>query len=314
MRSFQVIGIGACAVDYLGIVPEFPRPDTKNQMKRFIRQGGGPVATALVALARLGASVSYFGKLGSDELSTFVLDDFVREGVDIGDVIKEEGAGPYFAFIVVDEKSGNRTIWWTDEEVPPIKPGEIKEEVIAKAKYLLIDEYQFETALRASQFARQSGVKVVLDAETPDKCGMDELIRMVDFLIVPHEFASGFTGDDDLESSAKALLDLGPGAVVITLGAEGSFCKTAGESFRQAAFQVKAVDTTGCGDVFHGSFIYGLLQNWSLKVVTEFASAVAALNCRKLGGRAAAPTQQEVRDFLLKTGSMKIKEAIEVQK
>ena len=63
-KPFDVIGIGACAVDYLGIVPEFPEPDTKNQMKKFTRQGGGPVSTALVALARLGASVSYFGKLG----------------------------------------------------------------------------------------------------------------------------------------------------------------------------------------------------------------------------------------------------------
>ena len=63
--AFDVIGIGACAVDFLGIVSEFPRPDTKNQMRRLIRQGGGPVATALVALSRLGASVSYLGKLGT---------------------------------------------------------------------------------------------------------------------------------------------------------------------------------------------------------------------------------------------------------
>ena len=306
-KTFDVIGIGACAVDYLGIVPKFPEPDTKNEMKRFIRQGGGPVSTALVALARLGASVSYFGKLGNDELSHFALDDFLKEGVDISHVIKEEGAGPTFAFIIVDEKSGKRTIWWTNEEVSQIEPGKIKKELIAKARYLLIDEYHFPAALKASQVARQAGVQVVLDAETPGKPGMDKLIQTVDFLIVPREFASGFTGNKDLESSAKALLNSGPSVVVITLGAEGSFCKTEGESFHQPAFQVNAVDTTGCGDVFHGGFVYGLLQNWPLKAVTEFASSVAALNCRALGGRVAAPTLNEVEKFLLNRSSVKLK-------
>ena len=307
-KPFDVIGIGACAVDYLGIVSEFPEPDTKNQMKSFIRQGGGPVSTALVALARLGASVSYFGKLGDDELSRFALDDFIKEGVDISHVIKEESAGPTFAFIIVDEKSGKRTIWWTNEEVSQIKPGEVKKKLIAKAAYLLIDEYQFPAALKASQVARQAGVQVILDAETPGKPGMDKLIQTVDFLIVPREFACGFTGNKDLESSAKALLNSGPRVVVITLGAEGAFCKTARESFHQPAFQVKVVDTTGCGDVFHGGFIYGLLQNWPLKVVAEFASSVAALNCRALGGRSAAPTLSEVEEFLLERNSVKLKE------
>ncbi len=98
--------------------------------------------------------------------------------------------------------------------------------------------------------------------------------------------------------------------MVITLGAEGSFSKTANESFHQPAFQVKAIDTTGCGDVFHGGFIYGLLQDWPLPEVAEFAGAVAALKCRRLGGRATTPTLKEVRGFLSERGSQKIREMI----
>ncbi len=202
--SFDVIGIGACAVDYLGIVSEFPWPDTKNRMKRLIRQGGGPVATALVPLARLGASVSYLGNLGSDELSRFVLEDFVKEGVDISQIIKDERAGPYFAFVVVDEKSGQRTIWWTDEQVLPLKADAIaaRKEIIASAKFLLVDDYQLEAAIEAARLAGDAGVRVVLDAENSEGEGIDNLIQLTDTLIVPEEFASGFSGKSGLESSA----------------------------------------------------------------------------------------------------------------
>jgi len=79
---FDVIGLGSCAVDLLGIVPSFPKPDSKNKMVRFIQQGGGPVATALVTLARLGARVSFVGKLGDNEFSRFAIDEFIQEGVD----------------------------------------------------------------------------------------------------------------------------------------------------------------------------------------------------------------------------------------
>lgn len=302
---FDVVGLGSCAVDYLGMVPEFPMPDSKNQLKKFTRQGGGPVATALVSLARLGSSTTFLGKLGSDELSAFVLDDFAREGVDINNVEREEGATPYFAFVVADESSGKRTIWWTDEGVSQMKADEVKKEVIASGRFLLIDEYQFEAALEASRIAREAGVQVVLDAETPGKPGMDRLVRGCDILIAPDEFACAFTGEEAFESSSRVLHGMGPRVVVVTLGVEGSFCRTKDDCFHQPAFQVEAVDTTGCGDVFHGAFIYGMLQSWSLRRIAEFANAAAALNCRELGGRAGAPILREVRDFLDGKGQFK---------
>ena len=312
--ALDVIGIGACAVDYLGIVSEFPRPDTKNQMRRLIRQGGGPVATALVALSRLGARVSYLGKLGSDELSRFALEDFLKEGVDISHVIEEEGGAPSFAFVVADEKSGQRTIWWTDEQVSQIKPDEINREFITSAKFLLVDEYQLEAALEAARLAKQAQVQVVLDAERPENQDIEKLIQLTDILIVPEEFAFHFCGSNELEPSAASLLRLGPSIVVITQGKEGSFCKTAKSSFHQPSFEVEVVDTTGCGDVFHGGFIYGMLQGWPLEIILEFSSAVAGLNCRGLGGRSSAPALKEVKEFLLERGSPKIKEIIERHK
>jgi ribokinase len=86
--------------------------------------------------------------------------------------------------------------------------------------------------------------------------------------------------------------------VVVTLGRQGCLCLSRGDVFRQPAFSVPTVDTTGAGDVFHGGFIYGLLRRWDLPTTVRFASAVAAIKCQHLGGRAGIPTLHEVEDFL----------------
>jgi sulfofructose kinase len=70
------------------------------------------------------------------------------------------------------------------------------------------------------------------------------------------------------------------------------------ETHHQAAFPVPVKDTTGAGDVFHGAFLYALLQDWNLRRCVTFAAAVAALKCRALGGRAGIPTLPEALAFL----------------
>ncbi len=303
-----MIGIGSCAVDLLGIVPSFPKPDTKNKMIRLIRQGGGPVGTALVTLARLGAKVSFVGKLGNNEFSRFVINEFTQEEVDTSGTIKEEEkAGPYFAFIMVDEKKGSRTIWWTDEMVSRLKKEELSKDFITSCQILHLDEYDLPAALLAATWAKEKGIKTVLDAETPEKRELLPLIKLIDFLIVPEEFALSFSGASDVEKASEFFLKRGPGVVVVTQGKRGSLTKTEDESFFQSAFKVPVVDTTGCGDVFHGGFIYGLLKDWPIEITAEFASAVAAIKCKKLGGRAGCPSFETSKGFLLSFGSERIK-------
>jgi ribokinase len=90
--------------------------------------------------------------------------------------------------------------------------------------------------------------------------------------------------------------------VVITRGERGSVTRTVDAAFCTPAFRVPVVDTTGAGDVFHGAYLFGLLQGWELDAVAEFASASAALKCTKLGGRAGIPRRTEVVDFLRERG------------
>lgn len=306
-KMFDVVGLGACAYDLLGVVPSFPRPDTKNKMVRFIQQGGGPVATALVSLARLGVRTSFIGKLGDNEFSHSVIDELIKEGVDINNIIKEEAAGPHFAFVLVDEKKGSRTIYWTDQMVADLKRDALNKDYITSCRVLHLDDSDLSAAILAASWAKEEGIMTVLDAENPRKKQLLSLVKVIDYLIVPEEFALTFSGTDNAEEATHCLLKKGPKVVVVTQGKRGSFTRTRKKSFYQPAFKVSVVDTTGCGDVFHGGFIYGLLKNWPIEAVCEFASAVAAIKCERLGGRAGCPSLEKVREFLLSSGSGRIK-------
>ena len=138
---------------------------------------------------------------------------------------------------------------------------------------------------------------VVLDGDTL-RDGIDELIGLTDVLIASSNFAVRFTGETDSEKQLSRLHSLGPEIVGITLGADGCILMHGDTVLREPGFQVDVVDTTGAGDVFHGAFIYGLLEDWTLEKTARFANATAAMKCRKLGGRAGIPNLVEVIEFM----------------
>jgi len=303
MKSFDVIGVGYSSVDYLGIVDEYPPPaDVKMPMSQFTKQGGGPVATALVALSRLGARTAFVGKMGDDEFGDFMKSQLEKEKVDISQVVTESEASSQFAFIIVDQATGRRTILWSQSDVSPLYACEMDREFVTSARILHLDGLQMAAGLAAARWAREADMTVVLDGDTI-RPGIDELVGLTDVLIASRDFAMGFTGEDHLEEAIHKMRSLGPEIVGITLGTDGCILSWETTILREPAFEVDAVDTTGAGDVFHGAFVYGLLKNWPLKETTRFANAVAAMKCRKLGGRAGIPTLDEAIAFLKDSSS-----------
>jgi sulfofructose kinase len=293
MKKFDVVGVGYCSVDYFGIVDEYPPPaDKKMPMAQFTKQGGGPVATALVALSRLGARTAFVGKMGDDEFGGFMKKTLEEDNVDITQVVTEPGVSSQFAFIIVDQATGKRTILWSQSDVSPLRADEMDHEFITSAPILHLDGLQMEAGLTAARWAKEAGMTVVLDGDTI-RPGIDELIGLTDVLITSHNFAVQFTGENELERALLKLRSLNPEIVGITMGIEGCILSWGDAIIRRPVYDVKVVDTTGAGDVFHGAFIYGLLKKWPLDRTAEFANAVASLKCRKLGGRAGIPTLDE---------------------
>jgi ribokinase len=294
--AVDVVGVGHAAVDYLGVVSRYPVVDTKIELSQFSLQGGGPVATALVTLATLGVGTRFIGKISDDDFGQFISRGLRDAGVDLSGVVIQPGQVSPFSFIAVEQATGRRTIFYTRGDVTALEPGEIDWSLLEGARVLHVDGLQMGAQIEAARRAHELGLQVVYDAGS-SRDGMEELIGLTDVLIASERFAAEL-GTGALADSLRALRARGPKTVVITIGEDGSVGMEGDETYVVPAIPVGVIDTTGAGDVYHGAFVYGQLQGWSLQERMRFANAAAGLKCRSLGGRAGVPTREEVQQAL----------------
>jgi ribokinase len=293
----RVVGIGHCTLDCLGVVDRYPAIDRKEEIREFTLQGGGPVATSLVTLAALGISTQFVGKVSEDDFGSFILEGLRAAGVGVDSVIVEAGKVSPFSFIAVERTTGKRTIFWTRGSVSQLEPGEVSKDILRGAEVLLLDGHQAAAQIRAAEWARELGVAVTTDAGSLRE-GMGDLLALTDVLIASERFATEVAPRADPRQMLEELRAMGPRTVVVTQGSEGSVGLDAERFCREPALAVPVVDTTGAGDVYHGAFVYGMLQRWDLARSMHFASVAAGLKCRALGGRAGIPDLEEIARHL----------------
>jgi ribokinase len=296
-KRFDVVGIGYTALDHLGIVPRLPEENTKLEVRDFTIQGGGPTATAMVTVRRLGLDAAYVGKIGDDGFGARMIEELRREDVDVSSVVVERGAASQYAFIMVDARSAARTILWTRGSVSRLKAREVNLDLVRSGRGLFIDDLEPEAALVAAKAAREAGIPVLIDAGSLRE-GVRELLPLCDYLIASERFAEQISGGADIRAALMELDAFGPKASVVTLGERGCAYLSGADAIEVPGFAVKAVDTTGAGDVFHGAYLFAVLEGLDTMRACVFANAVAALKCRRLGGRAGIPTLPETLAFL----------------
>jgi sugar/nucleoside kinase (ribokinase family) len=296
-KPFDVVGMGLNSVDFLCVVPEFPTINSKMNIRQFSKQGGGQVATAMVALSRWGIETKYVGKIGGDELGQFSLASIREEGVDVSSVTIEPDATNQFAVIIVDGISGERTILWDRDERLMYRGGELHREDVCCGRLLHLDGHDIKAAIQCARWAKEERIPTVIDLDKIEPL-TSELIKDIDFVVISARFPTLFTGISDREKAFLELRKYTSGFLCATLGHEGAIALVDGEILQVRGFEVKAVDTTGAGDVFHAGFLYGLLQNWDVTEILRFANAVATLKCRSLGGRRGIPTVKEASELL----------------
>jgi sulfofructose kinase len=295
-KRFDVVGVGYTALDYLGIVPNFPEEDRKLEMSGFTVQGGGPTATAVVTAHRLGLGAAFIGKVGDDEFGGRMIDELRREGIDCSGIVVEKGGSSQFAFIMVDQQTAARTILWTRGSLSTFEAEEVDTGLIASSRGLLIDSLEPKAALAAARAAREASIPVVIDAGTLRE-GVLELLPLCDYIVASETFSKQISGGGHGEALER-LMTYGAAAAVVTLGSAGCIALSGKGLLESPGFGVDAVDTTGAGDVFHGAFIFGVLRGWDIERICAFCNAVAALKCRRLGGRAGIPDLGEALSFL----------------
>jgi sugar/nucleoside kinase (ribokinase family) len=336
----EIVGLGYCCLDELVLLSEIPEPEGRALVRERATQGGGMVATAMVATAKLGARVGFIGKVGDDETGDAIAHEFRAYGVDVSRLVVAPGVTSHRTIVLVDERNGARSFLSVRGTAGPVEADELDRAYVTGARYLHLSDAS-DAALRAARWAREAGKEVCLDG-THFLPSLWPLLPLVDYLIVSRFFASEFaahaqgrgegraaalfagepggSGSHPAEAhpadekttmlAGEALLEVaaqlrghGPRVVVVTEGEHGSWCASEGGTFRVPAFPVPhMVDTTGAGDVYHGAFLFARARGSDLKEALSLASATAALKCRALGGRAGIPTIEEVRTLIESEG------------
>lgn len=294
-EPIDVFGLGQCCLDYVACVQSYPQPDAKCEFSQMAIQGGGPVATALVALSRWGVSCAFAGVAGDDLFGVMIKTSLDEEGVNTQGLLVRVGRGSQFAFIVAEPGVGRRTVFWRRPTGPAPQPEEIDFAALRKAKVFHTDGLFIDASLAAAREARRAGVAVVVDAGSLRQGTLD-LARESDYFIASEKFARELVGEDDPSEACRRMTELGPRVVGVTLGARGYVASFGGRVIERPAYEADAVDTTGCGDVFHAGVTYGVVQEWAVEKSLDFAAWAAARVSTRLGGREGIPSKNDYTD------------------
>ena len=299
-KRFDVIGVGHSCVDRLCMVEDYPREDESTHITSISIQGGGAVATAMVAVARLGKKSAFIGNIGTDFISKEAKRLFEMDGVDTSLLLERPDCRGLESFVMVNPANGSRTKFPERDILPLIDWNDSLVDAIKSARFLHLDGTNYKNALKAAKIAKENGVAVSLDG-----CSMQKdnelnkaLASLADILIMNKKYPLRVSGKDNYEDALLEMSTWGPKTVMCTLGDKGAMAVIDGKVESFPAYPAVALDTTGCGDVFHGAYLVALLDGMECVDAIHFASAVSGIKCQRIGGRAGIPTKDEALAFM----------------
>ena len=300
MSDFDIVGIGLNATDTMILVPRFPAYAGKEPFLGEWPSPGGQVASAMVACAQLGLRTKYIGTVGDDWRGEMQMESLRGSGINLDHVQIRRGVANQSAYIVIDQSTGERTVFWRRPEELTLTPEEIEPGMITCAKLLHIDGHDTPAVEKAARIARANGIPVTVDVDTIYH-GFDRVLASVDYLVTSSEFPVRWTNRTDPFDALEAIQkEYGMRVAAMTLGAQGCLARFEGRFHYSPAFVVNCLDTTGAGDLFHGAFCYAVLKDMSLPDTLEFSNAMAAMNCTEYGARGKVGTLAEVASLIQK--------------
>jgi len=303
-KLFDVIGFGALNVDKLYKVNKIAGPEEEGFIISCEESCGGSAANTIVGLAKLGCKVGFIGKVANDREGKMLLKDFRMEGVNTKGIIKAKTGRSGVVMGFVDQK-GERALYVDPGVNDTIRFEEIDLDYASKTKFLHLTSFVGEESFESQKKLVESlpeRVKVSLDpGELYARKGLQKLKPIISrcFVLMPNakELAI-MTGEEDYVAGAKTLLDAGVKIVAVKLGSRGCYVTNGRENHHIEAFKVKVVDTTGAGDAFCAGFLYGLINNKSLKDCGRLGNFVASRCITKMGARAGLPRLEELKLLL----------------
>jgi sulfofructose kinase len=288
--------VGITVLDRVFRVETLPSHGGKFVARDYFEIGGGPAATAAVAVSRLGLPVEFIGRVGSDDVASAIMREFDHYGVGHGFTRIIDKATSSFSAILVDDAGERMIINYQDSTLS--RSADWLETVdFSLFETVLCDVRWHEGAAYALREAQKLGTPSVLDADiTPQD--ISDLVALADHVAFSEPGLAKFSHIDDLLSGLRIAQTRTDGKVYVTAGAKGCYWLEDGQLQHAPGFKVEVLDTTGAGDVFHGAFAYALAKGMNTRATARFASAVAALKCTKMGGREGIPDLDTVTAFL----------------
>jgi len=286
--------MGIVPLDFLVTIPEFPERGGKVDATDLCIQGGGPVPNVMVGLSRLGFRTAVIAAVGDDMAGQISIRELEADGVGTDFIIRKKRPSAT-AFGFVEENSGQRTI--ALHRKIGIGPRDLKLPRYPVTRLIHLDGRDLEANMKLARWGKKHGSIITFDIGSV-RNDVSPILPLIDHLVVADAFAFPFTGTRDIKKAIHGLAGVCPGTVVITQGTKGSTGFEDGRFYRQKAYRVDALDTTGAGDAFHVGYFYGLLKGQDIRDRLRLGSAVAALKCTRPGARGGMPTRSRLSRFL----------------
>nr|WP_246562616.1 sugar kinase [Bradyrhizobium liaoningense] len=295
-KPVHVICLGLSALDQIWRVDRlFAGQSEKIKATGYGTLGGGMAANAAVAVARLGASVAFWGRAGNDAAGHEMTSAFVSEGVDVENFRLFADGRSSVSGIIVDS-SGERQIV-NFRGLYPEPADWLPLDAVARASVVLADPRWVEGAATLFRDARARGIPTVLDGDMADPEVFERLLPLTDHAIFSEPALTAFAGSAD-DKSLASLARFGCRVIAVTRGEGGVNWYENGDLHRQDVYAVDVVDTTGAGDVFHGAYALAIGAGLDVRDAMAFSAATAAMKCRHAGGRNGIPTINECLAFM----------------
>jgi len=287
------------------------RPGTNPPL--YLKGHGGDTSNAAIAAARQGASVGYITGIGADTFGEDFLELWRSENVDTSTVKIDPAAHTGIYFVTHTEKGHAFTYFRAGSAASRMAPSDMPDDAIRTAKIFHISGISqaisgsaADAGFHAIQLARASGVRVSYDTNlrlrlwdlARARAVIHAAIAMADIALPSYDDAVALTGQEDADAIADFYLRLGCKLVALKLGKEGVLLADANARERIAGHVVDAVDATGAGDTFGGSFLARLVAGDSPRDAAVYANAAAALATTGYGAVAPIPREPQVRAFL----------------
>ena len=290
----KVLCIGHTAYDITVLTDGYPKENVKYRVEKRIECGGGPASNAAYLLGKWGIKTYIASVVGNDIYGKRIKKEFTDVGVDTTYLELSNKYKTTSSFIIVNKKNASRTVFTYRNPQMRINDMDIN----INPDYILVDAQELELSLK--MIKKYPKAITILDAGRAKYANI-KLRKIVDYLVTSRNFAEDFTGmkidindNNSLNNVYNSLEKDFKGHIVITLEEHGCLYKEDGIVKLMPGYKVIAKDTTGAGDIFHGAFVYALINKYNYADVMRISNIAGALSVREIGGRYSVPDLKEV--------------------